>query len=124
MGSLADKYGVWRVLLIGATVEVFLWPLPAFMHDLLSFGVAWTLLNGVGSGVFALSFSALSRSTADSVRGRVMSFAYLPVNVGSFVGPAIGSLVTQGSVMTVFPVAGALTAIGIVLMAWAHRKPV
>ncbi|MGH9696150.1 MAG: hypothetical protein ACRD5Z_18520, partial [Bryobacteraceae bacterium] len=62
-------------------------------------GIAYALVNGVTSGVFAISFTALSTSTTAEVRGRVMSFAYLPTNLGGMVGPAIGAIVTGSSIV-------------------------
>jgi MFS family permease len=122
VGLLADRYGHWRVLLVGAAVAVVLWPLPWLAVGLVAFGAAWAAINGITSGVFSISFNVLSSSTSSEVRGRVMSFAYLPVNVGLIVGPSIGSLLTQGSVFAVFPAAAVLTAIGVVLLVAAKRK--
>ena len=45
-----------------------------------------------------------------------MSFAYLPVNIGSFLGPALGSLITRSSVFAIFPAAAIFTALGVVLL--------
>lgn len=122
MGGLADRFGAWRVLFIGTALAVLLWPLPALTRDLATFTVCWTLLNGVVSGVFALSFTVLSRSTTAATRGRVMSFSYLPVTAGSIVGPALGSLLTQGSVFAIFPGAAALTASGLFVLSIAWRQ--
>lgn len=122
LGHLADSYGHWRVLIAGATVAVVLWPLPAFAPDLVWFGIAWTLLNGVTSAVFAISFSVLSSSATTETRGRVMSFAYLPVNIGYMLGPAIGSIITQVSLLAVFPAAALLTALGIGALIVAFRQ--
>jgi MFS family permease len=113
VGALADRFGYWRVLFTGAAVAVFLWPLPLLTPELVSFAVVWALINGLVSAVFAISFTVLSNSAAKEVRGRVMSFAFLPVNLGFMIGPAIGSLVTRGSVFAVFPTAAVLTAFGI-----------
>jgi MFS family permease len=121
IGALADRFGHWKVLFIGAMAQVVLWPLPALARNLLSFVIAWALINGVASAVFAISFTVLSGAASSEVRGRVMSFAYLPVNVGSIVGPAIGSLVTRVSVFSVFPVAAMLTALGIGALFIASR---
>ena len=121
LGALADRFGLWQVLLVSA-IEVFLWPLPALVNGLFGLGVAWTVLNGVASAVFALSFSLLAQSASQESRGRVMSFSYLPVNIGSIFGPAIGSYITQGSIFTVFPVAAALTAFGLVALWYANRQ--
>lgn len=122
LGGLADRYGHWRVLILGALLETALWPLPALTGNLFGFGIAWAILNGVGSGVFALSFYVLSSSTSLEVRGRVMSFAYLPVNIGLILGPALGSVVTHSSVFVVFPVAAVLTLIGIGLLLIARNQ--
>ena len=122
IGLLADRFGHWRVVLIGAILEVLLWPVPAYMSGLFSFAVAWTLLNGLTSGVFAISFSILASSAAPAVRGRVMSFSYLPINIGSALGPAIGSVVAKQNVLMVFPTASVLTAAGIVTLLIAYRK--
>jgi MFS family permease len=121
LGGLADRYGYWRVLFLGALVEVALWPIPALTPGLVGFTLAWALLNGVASGVFAVSFSVLSASVPAGVRGRVLTFAYLPVNVGFVVGPALGGVVTRGSVFSVFPVAAACTALGVGALAFAAR---
>jgi len=123
VGALSDRYGHWRVLFIGAALEAVLWLLPSLAGNLVTFGLAWAAANGVAASVFAISFTVLARSAASGVRGRVMSFAYLPVNVGAVVGPAIGSLVTHGSVLAVFPMAALLTLLGIGLLAVAYRKP-
>ena len=122
VGALADRFGHWRTLFAVAALSIVLWPLPAFAHGLVAFGVVWALLNGVLSGMFAVSFSVLSESAPGDVRGRVMSFAYLPVNVALIVGPGLGSLVTKGSVLAVFPTGAAFTALGIAMLALASRK--
>jgi MFS family permease len=123
LGALADRLGHWRVLLGAAGVSVLLWPLPALAGDVVSFGVAWGVLNSVLSGVFALSFTVLSHSTPVAVRGRVMAFAYLPVNAGGFVGPLLGSLVVGVNLLAIFPLAAVLTALGIGAMLLARRQP-
>ncbi len=122
IGALADRRGHWRMLFVMSLVTVALWPLPGLAHTLAAFTVAWAVLNGVASSVFALSFSVLSASAASDVRGRVMSFAFLPVNVGALVGPAIGAVVTRGSVLAVFPVAAVMTALGIGALWLASRR--
>jgi DHA1 family multidrug resistance protein-like MFS transporter len=124
LGALADRFGLWRVLLTSAILEVFLWPLPALVSGLFGLGVAWTILNGVASAVFALSFSLLAQSASQGVRGRVMSFSYLPVNIGSIFGPAIGSYITRDSIFAVFPVAAALTAVGVAALWYANRQEI
>jgi len=110
------------VLLIGSGLAVFLWPLPGLVVGLLAFGTAWAAINGLTSGVFSISFNVLSSSTSSEVRGRVMSFAYLPVNVGIILGPSIGSLVTRSSVFAVFPTAAVLTAFGVGLLVIAKNR--
>lgn len=122
MGALADRFGNWRVLFAGSIAAIFLWPIPGFAHGLVSFTVAWAFVNGMISSVFALSFSVLAASARKEMRARVMSFAYLPVNVGYIIGPMIGSIVTPYSTFAVFPVAAVLTAIGFGGLIIAHRQ--
>ena len=122
VGALADRFGHWRVLFMGVGLAAPLWLLPLFTADLLSFGIAWALINGLVSATFAISFTVLSRSAAGDVRGRVMSFAYLPLNLGGTLGPAIGSLVTRSSVFAIFPTAAVLTALGIGVLWLAYRQ--
>ena len=122
IGALADRYGHWRVLLIGAGLTILLWPLPALTRSLTEFAVAWGVLNGVASGVFALSFTVLVEAVAADLRGRVMSFAYLPMNVGGILGPALGSVVTRLSLFAIFPTAALLTALGLAALVVAARR--
>ncbi|MCW5849281.1 MAG: MFS transporter [Anaerolineae bacterium] len=122
VGALADRFGHWRVLLIGAALTILLWPLPALTHSLTGFTVAWAVLNGVASGVFALSFTVLAGAAAPDIRGRVMAFAYLPLNVGGLFGPALGSLVTRLSLFAIFPTAAVLTALGLAALVVAARR--
>jgi DHA1 family multidrug resistance protein-like MFS transporter len=124
LGALADRYGVWRVLILGSVVAVLLWPLPALATNLTALGITYALVNGVTSGVFAISFTALSAAAPSEIRGRVMSFAYLPTNLGTIVGPAIGTLVTRSSVFAVFPATAGLMLIGVVMLVYARRRGV
>jgi len=124
LGSLADRIGGWRVLFAGAALAAVLWPLPALTRQLLPFAILWAVLNGVVSSVFALSFSVLSASAEERVRGRVMSFAYLPVNFGFMIGPAIGTLITRRSLFGIFPAAAAMTGVGLIILVRAYRHPV
>ena len=133
VGALADRVGVWRVLYATSALAVVLWPIPFFTRDIVAFTVAWIVINGVTSGIFALSFSVLSSSTSTETRGRVMAFAFLPGHVGGLLGAALGSLIiasggSQASVNArlfwLFPAAAALTALGTCILALAHRQPV
>jgi len=122
VGALADRFGHWRVLFVGAGLAVLLWPLPLLTRDLLGFGIAWAAINGLVTAVFAISFTVLSSSAPSEARARVMSFAYLPVNVGFMLGPAIGSVVTRDSVFAVFPTAAVLTVLGIGTLWFSTRQ--
>lgn len=103
-----------------------LWPLPALATDLVTFTLPWALANGITSSVFSLSFNVLSSSATDATRGRVMTFAYLPVNLGYAVGPALGAVVasTSAGLTAIFPLAAVITALGIGALAVARRQPV
>jgi MFS family permease len=122
LGAAADRLGHWKVLLHAALVEVFLWPIPGLASSFLSFDVAWTALNGVASSVFALSFSVLSGSVASEGRGRVMAFAYLPLNLGTALGPGLGSVITRIGLLAIFPTSAVLTGCGILVLILAQRQ--
>lgn len=124
LGALGDRYGQWRVLFAGATAALLLWPLPFWLRDLVPFAVVWSVLNGVVSAVFALSFTVLSSSADAKVRGRVMAFAYMPVNLGFVLAGVLGARITQSSVFNIFPLAALLTLVGILLLKHAHGQPV
>ena len=124
LGAMADRFGAWRMLFIGSVAALILWPMPLLTSTLVPFAVIWSILNGVVSAVFALSFTVLSASTAPNVRGRVMSFAYMPVNIGFMIGSAIGTRITQTSLFNIFPGATIFTALGLVALAIAYRQKV
>ncbi|HEV8671393.1 MAG TPA: MFS transporter [Candidatus Limnocylindria bacterium] len=124
IGALADRFGHWRTLLSGAVVMCGLWLLPYFARDLFTFTLLWALINGIVSGVFSVSFNVLAASATDAERGRVMTFGYLPANMGFVLGPAIGSVVASVDVFLVFPTATALTGLGLAAIVYAQRQPV
>ena len=124
LGALADRIGSWRVLFIGATAAMILWPMPLLTSSLVPFAIVWSILNGIVSAVFALSFTVMSTSAAPRVRGRVMSFAYMPVNIGFMIGAAVGARITQTSLFNIFPAAAIFTALGLGALAVAYRQKV
>jgi DHA1 family multidrug resistance protein-like MFS transporter len=124
LGAIADRVGAWRVLFIGGVVALILWPLPLLTSSLIPFAIIWSILNGVVSAVFALSFTVLSTSAAARVRGRVMSFAYMPVNIGFMIGAAAGTRITQSSLFNIFPAAALFTALGLLALVIAYRQEV
>ena len=52
-----------------------------------------------------------------------MTFAFLPTNVGAFIGPAIGAVITRATVYAVFPAGALLTLLGIAVLLAARRMP-
>ncbi len=121
-GALADRFGRWRVLFVGAALSVALLPLPILARSVTGLTVTWGVANGVLSAIFALSFTLLSDAAPEDTRGRVMSFAYLPMNVSAVVGTAIASAVAGFSVWWVFPAASVMTVLGIGVLALAARQ--
>ena len=124
LGAMADRFGAWKMLFIGSIIALVLWPMPLLTSTLVPFAIIWSVLNGVVSAVFALSFSVLADSAASDVRGRVMSFAYMPVNIGFVIGPAIGTRITQTSLFGIFPGAAIFTALGLIALFIAYRQKV
>ena len=124
IGALADRWGQWRVLYAVSIVTAVLFPVAALARDLVAFGVLWTVVTGIRSAAFGLSFAVLSASVATAQRGRVMSFSFLPVNLGFAVGPLLAGPLARSDVFLVFVLAGALSVPGILVLAWAQRQPV
>ncbi len=121
IGSLADRIGFWRTLLASLGILIGLFAALGFVVSLVSFMAFWALLNGVMSSVNSISFNVVSEAVDDDMRGRVMAFAYLPLNFGSFIGPAIGGVITGFGLSAIFPAAAALSALGLVCMARARQ---
>ena len=124
IGAIADRFGKARTLFAGCAVLATVWSLPFFTRELLPFTIAWTVVNGLAAGHFSVSFTMLSASATDATRGRVMTFAYVPTNIGFVIGPAIGSVVASVDVFLVFPAAAVLTTLGLAAVIYAWRQPV
>ena len=124
IGAIADAYGKARTLFIGCGVLAAIWIVPFFTREIVPFTIVWTVVNGLAAALFSVSFTLLSASATDETRGRVMTFAYLPANIGFVVGPAIGSVIASVDVFLVFPTAAVLTALGLVAVIFAWRQPV
>lgn len=122
-GSLADRYGYWRILMIGVSLEAILWLVPFWTRDLVPFGILSALLSGLAAAVFSISFNVLSASAAPEIRGRVMSFAYLPVNLGFFFGPLLGSQLIAKDLFYIYPAAFLFTALSLWVLDLARRRP-
>jgi len=121
-GAIADRFGLARTYFSLGTVAALLWLVPWMARDYVGFLIAWALANGVGSGLFSLSFNVLARSVSDAARARVMTFSYLPLNVGFIVGPAIGAVVASTDPFAIFPTAVILELAGLALVALALRQ--
>lgn len=124
IGAIADRYGKARTLFIGCAVLAAIWSVPFFTREIVPFTIVWTVVNGLAAALFSVSFTLLSASATDETRGRVMTFAYLPANMGFVVGPALGSLIASVDVFLVFPAAAAITLLGLAAVIFAWRQPV
>jgi DHA1 family multidrug resistance protein-like MFS transporter len=123
IGAIADSYGKARTLFIGCAVLAAIWTVPFFTREIVPFTIVWTVVNGLAAALFSVSFTLLSASATDETRGRVMTFAYLPANIGFVIGPAIGSVISSVDVFLVFPAAALLTlaGLGAVIFAWRQK---
>ncbi len=122
VGALADRLGRKRILVLGTAATAVLLPLPMLAHGLGSLAAAWGAANGLFAAVFALSFTVLSETSPKDIRGRVMSFAYLPTNVSSMAGAALGAAVAGVGVTWVFPAGAVLMAASLPVLVWSMRK--
>jgi MFS family permease len=122
-GSLADHFGHWRILMIGAALETVLWIVPFWTRSLIPFAIIVCVISGIAAAVFSISFNVLSSSASPDIRGRVMSFAYLPVNVGFSFGPLLASQLVKLDLFYIFPTAFLFTGLGLFVLNIAHRQP-
>jgi DHA1 family multidrug resistance protein-like MFS transporter len=122
-GALADRLGHWRTLMGVSVLSALLWSLPALAPNLVIFTLFWALTSGVMSSVFSVSFSVMAATVPEGARARVMAFSFLPIMTGSAAGPALGTLITQGSLLAIFPAAAITTAAGVVGLWLARRQP-
>jgi MFS family permease len=122
-GSLADHFGYWKILMIGAGFETALWLVPYWTRSLIPFAVITCILTGIASAVFSISFNVLSTSAPPGIRGRVMSFAYLPVNLGFSFGPLLGSKLVGLNLFYIYPAAFIFTGVGLFVLDLARRQP-
>ncbi len=123
-GSLADRFGYWRILMIGAAFETVLWLVPYWTRSLIPFAVITCIISGLAAAVFSISFNVLSTSAPANIRGRVMSFAYLPVNLGFSFGPLLGSKLVGLNLFYIYPAAFLFTGFGLLVLNIARRQPV
>ena len=123
-GSLADRFGYWRILMIGAAFETVLWLVPYWTRSLIPFAVITCIISGLAAAVFSISFNVLSTSAPANIRGRVMSFAYLPVNLGFSFGPLLGSKLVGLNLFYIYPAAFLFTGFGLLVLNFARRQPV
>jgi DHA1 family multidrug resistance protein-like MFS transporter len=123
MGFMADRWGLWRMLFVGTAAVVVLLSLATLAPEPISFAAVYALVYGIFTGVLTLSFNVLSSSVTDEVRGRVMALSTLPNNLALVVGPPLGGVVATLSLFAVFPLATGFTALGIVCLIAARRRP-
>ena len=124
IGAIADRLGNWRVLYVAAILDAGLWLVPWVARDNWPFVIAFAVVSGIGSGVFSLSFNVLAASATDAARARVMTFAYLPLNLGFIVGPGLGAIIVSRDIFGIFPAATAFELAGVAAIAYAARKRV
>ena len=123
LGLLADRVGLWRILIAVAIATTLLLPFAALVSELTALTIVWALISGVSASVVAMSFGALATSASGPTRGRVMALSTLPLIVGLVIGPAIGSVVAEENVFVAFPVAAAITSIGTLMLLFSWRQP-
>ena len=109
--------------MLGAALEAALWLVPFCTRSLLPFAIVVCIISGVAAAVFSISFNVLSTSAPPRIRGRVMSFAYLPVNVGFSFGPLLGSQLVKLDLFYIFLAAFLFTVLGLMVLNRARKQP-
>ena len=122
-GTLADKYGFKKVLIIS-----YMAYLPAILMLILfkSFsGIALTMLTiGFAAGIFKPLISATVRSTTDSTN-KTMGFGifYMMVNIGATAGPLVMGKLRAMSWDYVFYTAAIAIAVMFVITIFFYKEP-
>lgn len=88
----------------------------------MQFAVMACLISGIAAAVFSFSFNVLLASAPPSIRGRVMSYAYLPVNLGFSLGPMLGSQLVKLDLFYIFPAAFVQTGFGVLVLNRARSQ--
>jgi MFS transporter, DHA1 family, multidrug resistance protein len=124
MGVLAGRIGVHRVMYGGIGILVLLFPLCSVQRNIVWLAALWAVVSGASAGVFSLGTLLLADSAPFRLRGRVMSFSFVPVLLGLSLGSLIASPLIRVSVFSVFPLASVLSLLGLAAVYWVHSAPV
>ncbi|GJM15836.1 MAG: tetracycline efflux MFS transporter Tet(A) [Thermodesulfobacteriota bacterium] len=92
IGSLADKFGRKRVLMISLVFTIFFYVIIAYSIDI---RFLWLLMGtcflaGLTESNVAICQSAIADVSTEDDRGRLFSYLYTAMSLGYFVGPLAG----------------------------------
>jgi MFS transporter, DHA1 family, multidrug resistance protein len=121
LGLARDRFGHARTFIVAAAGAVALFAACGVAPDVVTLGMIWGLLSGVATGLYSMSLVVFVGSIPLAMRGRLMSYVKLPTIGGLVLGPGLASVLTGGNVQAVFPLAGALSVIGLGLLVYCRR---
>jgi DHA1 family multidrug resistance protein-like MFS transporter len=122
-GWIADRVGFRRVLVGGiAGMAVAFGALP-FSSTVLGLAVAYSVAIACQSVVGAMVSGILATEVPVERRSATLNLIYLPLYIGGIAGPAIGASVVSAGLRTVFYVAAAALAGGLLVAIAFARRP-
>lgn len=90
-GYLADKYGKKPFLLVGSVVLILGLVSSMLSHTYMNL-LIWTIVSGIGFGVYEVGINALCSDCAHSNKGSAMNFLHFFFGVGAIFGPILATL--------------------------------
>jgi MFS family permease len=90
-GYLSDKYGKKPILIAGGGI-LSLGLLGSMLSRNYTSLLIWTLIIGIGFGIYEVGINALCSDSSDSNKGGAMNYLHFFFGIGAIVGPLIVTL--------------------------------
>ncbi len=120
-GTLFDKFGGYRSILIGIIITMFAVTGLVFYHDWPQY-IILLALAGFGSGIVFPSMYAMAGSVWPEGGRKAFNAIYVGTNVGVAVGAALGGLVASYSFQYVFTANAILYVFFLLLAMFGYRS--
>ncbi len=123
-GTLADRYGFKKVLLVAFLILVPSYYLLGQFKSFTTFFFAYMLV-AIGAGTFKpVIIGTISKTTDDRTSSMGFGIFYMMVNVGGFVGPIVAGIVRAISWEYVFIASAVWISFNFIILALVYKEPV